>query len=375
MPSRIAETAENALVRELMVWWRQYNAALFEDALRPPVLALEDTERQLGRWGAARTLALSRQMVAQQPWGVVLEVLKHEMVHQYCDEVLGVEDEGPHGPTFKALCARLGIDGRAVGTPVAPEDPARLRILRRIQRLLALADSPEQHEAQAAMNAAQKLMLKHNLEAAGGAHPLDYGVRWLGSPSQRLQAWQRILGGILAEHFFVRGVWVWSFDVARGARGRVLEISGTPSNLEIAAYVYDFRPDGGGWEHKAAHGIRHNRLRRRFLSGVMVGFHEKLQGQQANNREEGLVWTTPTRAVRPQPPHLLRRARANRIQTDGAAAWPTGRAADRPAQARQRPRRAPRSADQPSGRALSGRCAIFARSRGRFGPGPGPERP
>ena len=33
MPSRIAETAENALVRELMVWWRQYNAALFEDCL------------------------------------------------------------------------------------------------------------------------------------------------------------------------------------------------------------------------------------------------------------------------------------------------------------------------------------------------------
>ena len=333
MPSRIAETAENALVRELMVWWRQYNAALFEDALRPPVLALEDTERQLGRWErGARTLALSRQMVAQQPWGVVLEVLKHEMVHQYCDEVLGVEDEGPHGPTFKALCARLGIDGRAVGTPVAPEDPARLRILRRIQRLLALADSPEQHEAQAAMNAAQKLMLKHNLEAAGGAHPLDYGVRWLGAPSQRLQAWQRILGGILAEHFFVRGVWVWSFDVARGARGRVLEISGTPSNLEIAAYVYDFlvRTAERLWrEHKAAHGIRHNRLRRRFLSGVMVGFHEKLQGQQANNREEGLVWTGDAdleQYVRSRHTSL-RRARANRIQTDGA--WQHGRQAGR----------------------------------------------
>ena len=59
MPSRIAETAENALVRELMVWWRQYNAALFEDALRPPVLALEDTERQLGRWERGTELKAS----------------------------------------------------------------------------------------------------------------------------------------------------------------------------------------------------------------------------------------------------------------------------------------------------------------------------
>ena len=76
MARRLADTAHNALVRELASWWRQYNASLFDGSMRPPVLSLEETARQLGRWERqTRTLSLSRAMVADEPWGVVLEVL------------------------------------------------------------------------------------------------------------------------------------------------------------------------------------------------------------------------------------------------------------------------------------------------------------
>ena len=331
MASRVADVAENALLRELSSWWRQFNSRLFHGAMRPPILSLEDTDRQLGRWEhRSRTLALSRAMVAAQPWGVVLEVLKHEMAHQYCAEVLDVSGEGPHGPTFQGLCRSLGIDGRATGRPVAGDAPERARVLARIQRLLALADSPEQHEAEAAMAAAQRLMLKHNLAATQTDGPRGYGVRWLGAPTGRLQVHQRVLAGILAEHFFARCVWVWSYDPARDARGRVLEIAGTESNLEIATYVHGFLLETGErlWrEHKRARGVTANRDRRRFLSGVMVGFHDKLSLQAQDNRREGLVWVGDADLERfVASRHRSLRA-GRRTQMHANAAWQHGRAA------------------------------------------------
>lgn len=330
---RVADVAENALLRELQQWWRQYNRQLFGGGMRPPALALEATQRQLGRWERrTRTLALSRAMVAARPWGEVLEVLKHEMAHQYCDEVLGVADEGPHGATFKAVCRDRGIDGRATGRPTGDDDPARAKVLRRIQRLLALADSPEQHEAEAAMAAAQRLMLKHNLAVSESAAPQRYGVRWLGAPTQRLQVHHRVLGGILAQHFFVRCVWVWSYDPARDRRGRVLEICGSDSNLEFATYVHGFLADTAErlWvEHKRRHGIRANKDRRRFLAGVMMGFHEKLGQQAEEHAEEGLVWVPEAALedwVGARHP-ALRRGRATTVRADGA--WQHGRSAGR----------------------------------------------
>ena len=43
-------------------------------------------------------------------------------------------------------------------------------------------------------------------------------------------------------------------------------------------------------EHRRRHGIASNRDRRRFMSGVMIGFDEKLKSGVAESRREGLVW-------------------------------------------------------------------------------------
>lgn len=324
MPGRIAAAAENALLRELAYWYHQLNASLFDSALRPPTLSFEASARQLGKWDPRqRTLTLSRALIEEHPWGVVLEVLKHEMAHQYCTEVLGVSGESPHGDTFRRVCKARGVDGRAMGLPASQADPARDKVLRRIQRLLALADSPEEHEAQAAMNAAQRLMLKHNLSIAEAGVEQSYHVTWLGEPSKRLQAYQRILAGILSEHFFVQCVWIWSYDAARGARGRVLEVTGTASNLEMATWVHAFvlgTAERLWTDHKRRRGIPGNKDRRRFLSGVMVGFHEKLQGQERKHRSEGLVWVgdADLEAYVGARHPSVRKARAASIRVDDA---------------------------------------------------------
>lgn len=291
-----------ALLRELKQTWHGLNGSYFKDRLQAPAFALSDTVTRLGQWDPeTRTLSVSARMVLERPWGTVVEVLKHEIAHQYVHEIADAGSETPHGPTFRALCRRLGIDARAAG--FAPEEPRQRdvdaavqddRILSRIAKLLALAESDSVNEAHAAMSAAQRLMLKYNLESVQIEEARrGYGYRHLGRATGRVSEAERMIAVVLAEHFFVEIIWVPVYRPLEGKRGSILEACGTPANLEMASYVYDFLMHAGEqlWrEHKKAHGLKGNRDRRTFLAGVMAGFHAKLVAQRATQRREGLVW-------------------------------------------------------------------------------------
>ena len=328
--AQLSGELQAALVRELQRAWHTVNASYFRSVLLPPTLGLHAGAQRLGLWQrGSRTLTLSQQLVQQQPWGVVLEVLKHEMAHQYVHEILGRTaevDETAHGPAFQAVCERLGIDGTASGLPTLEnplEDGAepgsqpageRMRLLRRIGRLLALAQSQNVHEAEAAMHEAQRLMLKHNLEgvAARGQQAARFGFRHLGAVKGRIDEAQRLLAMLLGRHFFVEVIWVPSYDVAAGRRGTVLEICGSSENLEMAAYVYDFLTHTAErlWQqHKQQEGIVGDRERRTYLAGVMLGFAERLAEKERVQQKEGLVWTGDPllgRFFRRRHPHVRR---------------------------------------------------------------------
>jgi hypothetical protein len=284
---------EAALVRQVGETWAEINQNHFRGRLRRPVFALLEAGGRLGAWMSdRRTLALSRVLVLEQPWGVVREVCKHEMAHQFVDEVMGIHDESAHGPAFEALCRQHGIDASASGLPAAGDEGGGT-VLRRIARLLALAASPNVHEAEAAMQQARRLMLKHNIDAASAAAREGFGFRHVGIARRRIDAHEQVLAGILSEHFFVEVIWVPSYLPLEGRGGRVLELCGTPSNLDVASYVHGFVLETAErlWrEHKKAQGIPGDRERRRFLLGVMIGFEEKLKASAVETRREGLIW-------------------------------------------------------------------------------------
>jgi len=286
---------ERALLQELSATFFDINSRYFRRALKKPTFELSDASDRLGRYDAEhQVIEISRKLVLEKPWGVVVEVLKHEMAHQYVREVLGKTDEPPHGPSFRKVCEKLGIDGAASGMPEAKEtSEAENRILDRVAKLLALAESPNVHEAQAAATAAQRLMLKHNLDLAEARAKRGYSFRHLGKPSGRISEAERWIANILREHFFVETIWVPAYRPADGKSGRVLEICGTPANLELASYVYDFLLNAGErlWiAHKKAKRIRSDRDRRTFIAGVMAGFREKLLSERRENEKAGLVW-------------------------------------------------------------------------------------
>jgi predicted SprT family Zn-dependent metalloprotease len=295
---RLAADLEAALVRELHFAYDHISSTHFKRALKRADLRLSDSIKRLGQWNPEkRTIEISRSLVCEHPWSTVLEVLKHEMAHQYVHEVLGRCDETSHGPSFREVCDRIGVDPRASGVPqsssASDSADGDIRILERISGLLALAQSANVNEAQAAMSAAQRLMLRYNLEAAIALPHRGYGYRHVGVPTGRVSESERLISVILNDHFFVEVIWIPVFRPLENKRGQVLEICGTPANLEMAAYVHAFLTSGAErlWqEHKRAMGITSNRDRRGYLAGVMEGFREKLEREGKKHEKEGLVW-------------------------------------------------------------------------------------
>jgi hypothetical protein len=142
------------------------------------------------------------------------------------------------------------------------------------------------------MNEARRLMLLHNIDAGASPEAPGYGFRHVGDVKARNDIAEKVLGGILSGHFFVSVIWVPAYLPLEGRRGRVLELCGTPANLEVAVFVHGFLMATGErlWRaHKQAAGIQSDRDRRRFIAGVMMGFDEKLDAGARQSRQEGLV--------------------------------------------------------------------------------------
>lgn len=291
----LSAALERELVRELALRYAEVNEDRFGARLRTPLLALSDAAGYLGRWiSATRTIELGRAFVAARPWLEVCSVLEHEMAHQFVDEVLGIRDETAHGETFRRVCAERGIDARAAGAPVAASDGGSTdagRTLDRIRKLLALAASSNQHEAEIAMRRAHELMLRHNIEHVPYAS--GYVVRHLGDPLKRGNRVETEVMLLLGEFFFVKVIRVPVYVPRAGRAGHVYEIAGTPDNVEMAEFIYHFmlRTADRLWhanKHDAR--VRGGRDRLAYQAGVVRGFRDKLAAERKELRGTGLVW-------------------------------------------------------------------------------------
>lgn len=286
---------ERASLRALQQVYDELNRSLFKSRLQPPPLMFVDGHQRLGVWCSdPRRIELARDLLLQQSWGTLVEVLKHEMAHQYVEEILHVVDEGPHGSTFRRVCQERSIDYKAAGVPTSsPIAEEQQRVLSRIAKLLSLAQSSDLHEAQTAMSVAQRLMLKYNLEHA--TEPASRGYRFvhIGRPTGRVGEAERLLAALLAEHFFVEVIRVPVWRPLEGKRGSVLEVCGTDENVEFARYVHAFLEDTAErlWaQYRIERALRGNAERREFVAGVMAGFRDKLMREKRRQRQQGLVW-------------------------------------------------------------------------------------
>ena len=275
--------------------------------LRAPVIRINSSRRSLGQWEPQhRTLAISEGHILEHPWESVVDTLRHEMAHQYVDEVLELSDAPPHAEPFAKACRLLRCDAAASADRaglgrIDRSTAERDRMLTRIKELLALAGSPNEHEAANAMRLAHKYLLRYNLDMAQIEGRNTYAMRHLGKPSRRLQEYEYTLSSILQDHFFVLAIWTFSYDARCDMSGRILQISGTPENLEMSEYVYDYLlgVSESLWKERRRATAGNGRARKgerrgtkfQYLAGLLRGFQEKLDRQDEElEQEHGLIW-------------------------------------------------------------------------------------
>ena len=327
LPPELQVKLHAAWVDRLRDAWTDINRKQLGGVLKMPVLWIDAANKRLGFWDAGRrTLGVSERHIWHHPWSDVVETLKHEMAHQYVSEVLGVHDQTAHGPAWAQACAKLGIAAKATGTPGGGAEDQSDRMLQKVRKLLALADSPNAHEAEAAMATAHALILRYNLDIRAAATP-GYDRRHIGDSAAAIPIEWKLVASILSQWFFVECIWVSVYVARRNRMERQLEILGTPTNLELAHYAHDFLHAAYEALWKQTRRTVQDGKRRDFVAGVLMGFSQKLEAERKVQAGKGLVWVGDPRLkgyVREAHPHLRTMSGAGVRRT---AAHEAGRAA------------------------------------------------
>ncbi len=257
--------------------------------MKKPLFSIRDLKNTWGSWSLTkREICLSRRLVTSHPWDAVREVLLHETAHQLAEQVLGGKDETPHGAAFLKACHLLRANPKASGAYPLLQDRVRReqtdrndRILIRIKKLLALAQSRNRFEAEAAMLKAHELIAVYNIDRMALEKRRHYLSIFLTRPALRHSRDVYHLAHLIQEFYFVHGIWVPAYVVEKGKMGRVLEISGTRQNIAMAGYVHDYvnRFIEMEWtRYNRTRGLNSYR-RTDFAVGIIEGFRQKLSGK------------------------------------------------------------------------------------------------
>ena len=269
--------------------------------LHSPVFELSEGVKQLGCWlPDQRTIKISRHLIMDHPWNVVLMVLKHEMAHQVCSELFGCSRTG-HDSDFARACQLLGIPSpycRSSGDLAAvvaefPQDrqtAAGRKIIERISKLLALAGSDNEHEAALAMQQATKLLNRHNLNMASVDNPSACTRVIINTRSKQIPAYRRSICAILRDYFFVQVICSSLYDPYTDSSYKTIELLGRVENVPVAEHCYHFLEQqlAGLWQ-KNRHKFQGNSrtAKNSYYLGLLHGFAEKMAGQTQNSRATG----------------------------------------------------------------------------------------
>ena len=276
--------------------YREYRSTLSEHrvSLRPVAIQLFDSETYWGKWDpTTRTLSIARNLVLHHSWFYVQAILRHEMAHQMVDDLYFTEaqGQGPHGEVFRKACAQLGVL-REFSKPTAqlqeepldwrlhPQEQTAEKLLSKVQKLLALATSCNEHEALLAMNKVREIYAKYHLEQSQAPLKAGYSHLVICHKKKRIETHQDRMISILVEHFFVEVLTSSLFDAASGHYHRTIEIIGTRENALMAEYVYHFLlHQSDYWVRETAKRSKTklSAIERKSLRlGLLHGFSEKL---------------------------------------------------------------------------------------------------
>lgn len=248
--------------------------------LKRPMVEVDFLAKNLlGCWNREkRLISISVSLLEQGTFSEIIEVLKHEMAHQYVDEVLCRTDSRPHGELFALACKVLGVSSKASYELDSYKD----KQVSKVEKLLALSTSMNQHEAEAALAKAQELSFKYNIEVSS-KQSAEYSVRPVGEIRKRIPSYEWKIMNILSEFYFVKTLKTFHEDESESGLLWQFEIYGTSHNIDTAEYVYYFlrnNADAFWKDYRKSQGKSVSRMRNMFINGLFDGFSQKLTLEQ-----------------------------------------------------------------------------------------------
>ena len=169
-------------------------------------------------------------------------------------------------------------------------------LIAKIQKLLALAESPNENEAKAAAEKAQALLVKYNLDIQSVQDAqLEY-IEAGFEAGKTFKFHQEQIISLLQTYFFVRGIKSKSC-VGLGETGRrvyavKLKLVGTPTNVTVANYFFDYlnRVYLDLWEKYRAESGAGVKAKKSYFVGLTNGLSLKLEASRKKVEDEaGLV--------------------------------------------------------------------------------------
>jgi hypothetical protein len=288
-PEDIKQDLTRAWTEQL---YREYEhiCSYFRVSLATPVIAVETLVSAWGQWTrTTRRLTVSRRLIEERSWDIVIEILKHEMAHQIADELLGGGGL-PHGTAFQQGCDMLGVAdwARAASGDLPQEIPSwrdralgdeEERLLKRAEKLLALAESTSEHEAALAMTRVRQLYAQYNLEAVKARRQSSHVYCVMSRKQKKISAEESMIFSVLTEHFFVRAIFLDQYDQHDLCTYKAVELLGTRENVLMAEYVYHFLRNQLQclWVSFRREKAVSAKARRSYMIGVLSGFSGKLR--------------------------------------------------------------------------------------------------
>jgi len=260
--------------------------------LTTPAFEITDRKTVLGAWmPGSRTIAISARLVEKHSWDSVINILKHEMAHQYVHEIMRRQREIPHGPAFQEACDLLGVPQpfrTATGdTPKVfisgrrgHQDAEYDSKINKVRKMLSLAASANINEAAAAMRKANSFICKYNLQRLDRQGRLaDYDYHIINTHKRRKNFMERKIAGLLMDFFYVDIVYSELFDAEKCQLHKTIELLGTRENVAFAGHVFDFLFNRiqSLWETYRKNSRVAGRLKRSYTLGLLQGLREKLE--------------------------------------------------------------------------------------------------
>lgn len=271
--------------------------------LSKPIFLVEDLKSTWGNWDPYRkSITISADLILHYPWYVVLNVLKHEMAHLIVHEEFRLADE--HGAAFLRACQMLGLEKQYCSASLKIEHELKLgkqampeseegALFRKVEKLLSLASSANEHEALLAMEKVQEIYEKYNLKKIKEGERDDCHSLLIHFKKKRLPLTYSLASCILQEHFFVHVIFSDVYDPFDDCSYKALEIMGRNQNVLMAEYVFHFLLQNvhSLWSDYQQQKKLSVRYKLSYQHGVLEGFLNQLNVlKKARMRNEKQEW-------------------------------------------------------------------------------------